>query len=292
MRTVEIIYRYGGSDLQVRSKPASSQAALRRLQAGNRAFSELLNNVEGSEGSLRHVIDVDARDLGLLSGADGAPSQQPFAAVLGCSDARVSLELIFNEGPNDLFVVRAAGNGLGSDALGSLRYAVEHLGDSVKLIVVLGHSGCGAVSAAVDVFLDPSNYLSLATLHALRGILDRLLVVVQGSARKLASAFGADVVHRPGYRGALIEVSIVTNAALSAHEFEQAIGPEGQSGLQVAYGVYLLESREVWTPQQDQSVGAGLAPAPRDAADFERFGEAVVQSARIAAMLAGRRQDT
>ena len=140
MRTIEIVYRYDGASPQARSRPASSAAALLRLQNGNRAFSDLLNTVKDGEGSVRHVIDVDARDLGLLA-ASGAPSQQPFAAILGCSDARVPLELIFNEGPNDLFVVRAAGNGLGSDALGSLRYAVEHLGGSLKLIVVLGHSG-------------------------------------------------------------------------------------------------------------------------------------------------------
>jgi carbonic anhydrase len=286
MRTVEIIYRYGGANPQVRSRPASTEAALRRLQEGNRAFAELLNTVKQGEGSVRHVIDVDARDLGLLSDAKDAPSQQPFAAVLGCSDARVPLELIFNEGPNDLFVIRAAGNGLGSDALGSLRYAVEQLGESLKLIVVLGHSGCGAVSAAVDVFLNPSDYLSLATVHSLRGILDRLLVVVQAAARKLAFAFGADVVHRRGYRAALIEAAIITNAALCAHEIEQAIGPKEQSGLQIGYGVYLLESREVWTPQGDQSVGAGLAAAPKDAAGFERLSAAIVQSARITALLA------
>jgi carbonic anhydrase len=255
-----------------------------RLREGNRAFAELLNNVKQGEGSVQHVIEVDARDLGLLAGADGAPSQHPFAAVLGCSDARVPLELIFNEGPNDLFVIRAAGNGLGSDALGSLRYAVEHLGDSLKLIVVLGHSGCGAVSAAVEVFLNPAGYLSLATVHSLRGILDRLLVVVQASARKLALAFGAGVVDRPGYRGALIEAAIITNAALTAHEIDQAIRAGGQSGLQVAYGVYLLESREVWTPQPDHAVG--LSPAPRDAADFQRLSDAIVQSARIVGLLA------
>jgi len=166
MQTVEIVYRYDGANPQVRSRPASTEAALLRLQEGNRAFAELLNNVKDGQGLVRHVIDVDARDFGLLPGADGAPSQRPFAAILGCSDARVPLELIFNEGPNDLFVIRAAGNGLGSDALGSLRYAIDHLGGSLKLIVVLGHSGCGAVSAAVDVFLNPADYLSLATARS------------------------------------------------------------------------------------------------------------------------------
>jgi len=121
MQIVEIVYRYDGENPQVRSRPASTEAALFRLQEGNRAFAELLSNVNNGEGSVRHVIDVDARDFGLLPGAVGAPSQRPFAAILGCSDARVPLELIFNEGPNDLFVIRAAGNGLGSDALGSLR---------------------------------------------------------------------------------------------------------------------------------------------------------------------------
>ena len=286
MQTVEIVYRYDGENPQVRSRPASTEAALLRLQEGNRAFADLLNNVKDGEGSVRHVIDVDARDFGLLAGADAAPSQRPFAAILGCSDARVPLELIFNEGPNDLFVVRAAGNGVGSDALGSLRYAVDHLGGSLKLIVVLGHSGCGAVSAAVEVFLNPADYLSLATVHSLRGILDRLLVVVQASARKLVSTFGADVVLRNGYRSALVEAAIITNAAWSAYEIQQAFAADGQSRAHVAYGVYLLDSREVWTPQMDQRSGTRLASPPKDAAGFGQLADAVVRSARIADLLA------
>lgn len=285
MQTVEIVYRYDGENPQVRSRPASTEAALLRLQDGNRAFAELLSNVKNGEGSVRHVIDVDAREFGLLPGAVGAPSQRPFAAILGCSDARVPLELIFNEGPNDLFVIRAAGNGLGSDALGSLRYAIDHLGGSLKLIVVLGHSGCGAVSAAVDVFLNPADYLSLATVHSLRGILDRLLVVVQASARKLVSAFGAEVVLREGYRKALAEAAIITNAAWSAYEIQQAFAADGQSRIQVAYGVYLLESRDVWTPQMDQASGTRLASPPKNAAGFAQLGDAIVQSARIADLL-------
>lgn len=283
MRTVEIIYRYDAASSQVRARPENSEDALRRLQAGNCGFADLLNSVKGDGGPIRQVIDVDARDLGLLPGTVGAPSQKPFAAILGCSDARVPLELIFNEGPNDLFVIRAAGNGLGSDALGSLRYAVEHLRGSLKLIVVLGHSGCGAVSAAVDVFLNPGGYLSLANLRSLRGILDRLLLVVQVSARKLQLTFGADVVRQPSYRNALIEVAIVTNAALCAYEIREAMG---ENDLRVAHGVYLLESREVWSPPLNGSPGAGLTYAPEDLAEFEQLGEAVVQSARIAALLA------
>jgi len=213
------------------------------------------------------------------------PKQRPFAAVLGCSDARVPVELIFNEGPNDLFVIRVAGNGLGTEVLGSLKYAVENLGGSLKLIVVLGHSGCGALTTAVDVFLNPGDYLPLATKHSLRNILDRLLLVVQTSARRFLTAFGPDVVLRPGYRKALIEASIVTNAALAAYSIQEELGRSELSGLRTVYGVYLLETREVWAPRLGSLGGVGLAAAPQDLGGFVDLGEAIVQSSRIASYL-------
>ncbi|AFM26978.1 carbonic anhydrase [Desulfomonile tiedjei] len=74
--------------------------------------------------------------------------QKPFAAVLACADSRVPVELIFDRGIGDIFVVRVAGNIAGPTETGSLEYAVEHLG--VRLIVVLGHSGCGAVRASAQ----------------------------------------------------------------------------------------------------------------------------------------------
>jgi carbonic anhydrase len=75
--------------------------------------------------------------------------QYPIAAVLSCSDSRVASELAFDQGPGDVFVVRVAGNFVNPDGLASLEYAVKILG--VPLIVVLGHSNCGAVSAAIKV---------------------------------------------------------------------------------------------------------------------------------------------
>jgi carbonic anhydrase len=152
--------------------------------------------------------------------------------------------LIFNEGPNDLFVVRVAGNGLGSDVLGSLKYAIEHLGGSLKL------------------------------------------VIVHTSARKLVAAFGPDIARREGYRRALIETSIVTNAALAAYSVQQEIETDAGSALRAVYGVYLLETREVWTPRVGEPDGAGLAAAPGDLAGFEMLGEAMVNSSRIKALLA------
>lgn len=86
--------------------------------------------------------------------AELASGQSPFATVLGCSDSRVPIETVFDQAPGSLFVVRVAGNFLNVDNLGSIEFAVEIL--KTNLIVVLGHGGCGAVSAALAYVRDGS----------------------------------------------------------------------------------------------------------------------------------------
>jgi carbonic anhydrase len=108
-------------------------AALARLKAGNERFVS---------GKLSHPNQSPARRTKLAEG------QRPFAIILGCADSRTAPELVFDQGLGDLFVVRTAGNVVDDIALGSIEYAVEHLGAS--LIVVLGHENCGAVKATVD----------------------------------------------------------------------------------------------------------------------------------------------
>ena len=284
MKTVDIVYRYEASDTSARPLPKDSSAALLRLNGGNSDFAALLDHVNDESG-IQRIIPVDPRDLGFGSDVAGTPKQRPFAAVLGCSDARVPIELIFHEGPNDLFVVRVAGNGLGLEVLGSLKYAVDNLGGTLKLIVVLGHSGCGALTAAVDVFLNPGDYLTIAAKHSIRNILDRSLIVVHASANKLLSAFGPGVTRNPGYRRALIEASIVTNAAFSAYSIQQDSITQDLPELQVVYGVYVLETREVWAPRSGNTKGTGLASPPRDVAEFAEFADAVVRSERIASYI-------
>ncbi len=103
-----------------------------------------------AEGNLRFVRghskhprqDVDRR-IELVSG------QQPFAAIVGCSDSRVAPEVVFDQGLGDLFIVRVAGNVLDDHAIGSVEYAAEHL--HAGFIVVLGHSKCGAINATRDL---------------------------------------------------------------------------------------------------------------------------------------------
>jgi carbonic anhydrase len=88
-----------------------------------------------------------------------AKGQMPFAIIVGCSDSRVGPEIVFDQGLGDIFVVRTAGEVVDVTALGSIEYAVEHLGSS--LIVVLGHERCGAVSAAVAVAKEPGHIATL-----------------------------------------------------------------------------------------------------------------------------------
>ena len=138
---VDIIYRIATGPHQGNRAPSDGTEARRRLEHGNREFAELVARygLAPGAGSSR-VIWLDPRDLGVGEAA-GPPVQQPFAAVLACADARVPTELVFGQAVNDLFVVRIAGNVLGSECLGSLDYAVDHFGATLRLVVVLAHRG-------------------------------------------------------------------------------------------------------------------------------------------------------
>ena len=94
-----------------------------------------------------------------------AEGQHPFAVVLCCSDSRVAPEIIFDQKLGDLFVIRNAGNVVDDDVLGSIEYAVEHLG--TPLVVVLGHSCCGAVTATFQVATCPAISLTLPNASSL-----------------------------------------------------------------------------------------------------------------------------
>jgi carbonic anhydrase len=115
---------------------ASAQDALQRLLEGNHRFVE----------DRLHRVPLGARLK------EVAPAQSPFAAVLGCADSRVPAEIVFDCSLGDLFVVRTAGHVLGPPVSGSLEFAALHL--RVPLIVVLGHTRCGAVQAAIAARAD------------------------------------------------------------------------------------------------------------------------------------------
>src|SRR5262245_46734260 len=102
------------------------------------------------EGNQRFVANVRSEESvrTTLKRAELAHTQQPFAVVLGCSDSRVPAELVFDQGLGDLFVIRVAGNIVAPSQLASVEFAAQAFGTG--LVIVLGHSGCGAVSATLD----------------------------------------------------------------------------------------------------------------------------------------------
>lgn len=122
--------------------------ALAGDSAGSAALSADAALVRLTEGNSRFVADAPRQSVPMAARrAETAQGQHPFAVILTCADSRLSPEIIFDQGIGDLFVVRNAGNLLDDHVLGSIEYAVEHL--HATLVVVLGHTKCGAVSAAV-----------------------------------------------------------------------------------------------------------------------------------------------
>src|SRR5512147_1252647 len=108
----------------------SPEEALARLTEGNRRFREGASSREGTPWDPRMV-----------------EAQRPFAIVLGCSDSRTPVEILFDQGFGDLFVVRIAGNIVAPSVVGSIEFAASEFGS--RLVVVMGHTGCGAVTATV-----------------------------------------------------------------------------------------------------------------------------------------------
>jgi carbonic anhydrase len=117
----------------------SAREALALLQEGNRRFVSDISN--------RDTIVSRARRLEL------AVSQEPFAAILGCSDSRVPVEIVFDQGLGDLFVIRVAGNIVAPSQIGSVEFAAEQFG--TRLVVVLGHTQCGAIETTLQQLQRP-----------------------------------------------------------------------------------------------------------------------------------------
>ena len=205
----------------------------------------------GDHSTHQIVIPSDPLSLGFPMESGAAPVQSPFALMLGCSDARVPIEQIFDQSPNDLFVIRVAGNVLGVECLGSIDYAVNQFGAGLKLLVVLGHSTCGAVSAAVDSYLAPKDYSSIAFTHALRSLVDRIQVAVRGAATALERVQGAAAARHPSYRAALVETAVYLNAAITAYDVRRELDRAENTGTRVVYGVFdLVEQRVRARPGQ------------------------------------------
>jgi carbonic anhydrase len=163
--------------------PAASMpadAALAKLKEGNLRFAT--SEISQSKPTAARRVAT-------------AQAQYPFAIIVGCADSRTSPELVFDQNLGDLFVVRTAGNLVDDHALGSIEYAVAHLG--ARLIVVLGHTRCGAVKAALESDHAPGHIQSLVrdiqpAVRAAKGKPgDALAAAITENARQVAAEIKA-----------------------------------------------------------------------------------------------------
>src|SRR6266550_6812959 len=180
-------------------------AALAKLKEGNARFSSSKVS-QGKPTAAKR--------------AETAQAQHPFAIVLGCADSRTAPEIVFDQNIGDLFVVRTAGNLVDEHALGSIEYAVDHLG--ARLIVVLGHTRCGAVTAALASDTAPGHVQSL----------------VRDIQPAVKAAKGKD--------GNVTDIAIAENARLMAAKIrnEASLG-ELAKEVRIISGVYDLDTGKV-----------------------------------------------
>ena len=145
-----------------------AREAIFRLVEGNRRYAQNVRSVDSMLGHSR-------RDL---------EAQRPFAIILGCSDSRAPAEIVFDQGLGDLFVIRVAGNIVAPSQVGSVEFAAERFG--TRLVVVMGHTGCGAIDAALEAVMSKEGPVS----RNLMSIVDR----VRPSIESLVST---DLVNDP-----------------------------------------------------------------------------------------------
>ena len=189
--------------------------ALERLKEGNGRFRAELRRGDGATESRRREL------------ADG---QEPFAIILGCSDSRVPAELVFDQGLGDLFVIRVAGNIVAPSQVGSVEFAAARFG--TRLVVVLGHSKCGAIQATIEELGRRSEEQS----RNLRSIVDRIRPAV---SPLMATELRQDP---QGLMRAAVRANIRASADHLRHGSELLEQLIQQDGLLVVGAEYCLDS--------------------------------------------------
>tara|TARA_R110002111_G_scaffold68013_4_gene110576 strand:+ start:617 stop:1381 length:765 start_codon:yes stop_codon:yes gene_type:complete len=196
----------------------NAQNALAALQAGNDRFVDGTSNYDPSLNAVERSRLVER--------------QEPFAVVLGCSDSRVPVEMIFDQGFGDLFVIRVAGNVVAPSQIASVEFAAEQFG--VRLVVVMGHTNCGAVSATVDALSANTKSESLGNL---KSIVDRIRPAVEG------------LLDLNLDKDQLIKQAVRSNARISAnslrHGSQSLEGLVEHDNLLIIGAEYCLESGKV-----------------------------------------------
>ena len=167
--------------------------ALEKLREGNQRF------VDGDR-----CVDTYLSHTRLDEHLEG---QSPFAIVLGCSDSRVPVEIIFDVGVGDLFVIRVAGNVIAPSLVGSIEFAAERFGS--RLVVVLGHTGCGAIEATIDSLQSNNDSGS----ENIQDIVGRIRPAVEHLVQKIPAEARKDVLNQAVRANVEANVNALKNAS-------------------------------------------------------------------------------
>jgi carbonic anhydrase len=187
--------------------------ALARLKDGNRRYVQNLRSIDS-------MLSHSRRDL---------EPQRPIAIILGCSDSRAPAELVFDQGLGDLFVIRVAGNIVAPSQVGSVEFAAERFG--TRLVVVMGHSGCGAIEATLEAIGGRGS-----VSPNLRSIVDRVRPSIEGLV-------GTDLAHDPER---LRQEAMRANVRASVNHLRHgSVIIENLAGLQVVGAELTLATGEV-----------------------------------------------
>lgn len=206
----------------------SADDALARLKEGNRTFVE-------------HIQTHDTL-AGLGAAAGLVQTQRPFATMVGCSDSRAPLEVVFNQGLGDLFVIRIAGNTMDPPQVGSVEFAAEKLG--TRLVVVVGHTQCGAVGATLEVMRHPEEKQTRNLLSIVDKIQPAVEPVMNGTLKDDPDALYAEAI-RANVRQSMRQLR--ESSALLRKHMDNAESPAapGLGPVKIVGAVYAVETGEV-----------------------------------------------
>jgi carbonic anhydrase len=201
-----------GKDTDAAPNAIAPEEALKRLTDGNGRY--VANNPDNKDFSAGRAARAQA--------------QYPIAAIVSCADARVAPELVFDQAPGELFVVRVAGNFVNDDGLASLEYGLKFLG--IPLVVVLGHSGCGAVSATIKVIKEKAK---------LPGHLPELIAALKPGVEAAIAKKPQDLVAEATAENVRYNVKRLTAA-------KPIVGPLAAAGkVKIVGGIYDIGSGKV-----------------------------------------------
>ena len=196
------------------------------------ATEDLARLKDGNRRVIAHVTEGAPLELS-SGGVELAQKQEPKAIIVGCSDARVPAEMVFDQRLGNLFVIRVAGNVVAPPQIGSIEFAAEQFG--TRLVVVLGHSGCGAVAATVNELIQPSE-----------GVSPNLAAIVDQIRPSVEALLESDLKED---RETLIRAAVTANVRHSVGHLRQKSSVldrlVAEEGLEIVGAEYSLQSGEV-----------------------------------------------